>query len=61
MMTVRELIQSMLLNCDLDDKVTVEFKEPIDGCDDSWRYKNEKIRRVFHCGDGESVIECHDD
>ena len=61
MMTVRELIQALVMNCDLDDKLTVELKELIPGCDEAWRYKNEKIRRVFHCGDGEAVVECHDD
>ena len=61
MTTVRELIQALLMNCDLDDKISVEFREPLDGCNDAYSYKSEKLRRVFHMGYGESIIECHDD
>ncbi len=61
MTTVRELIQAMLLNCDLDDKIEVEFQEKIPGTEDAFRFTHESIRRVFHLGDGEAIIECHDD
>lgn len=64
MKTVRELIQALLLNCDLDDKVEVEFMEPLgkdkDG-NETFRFKHEKVRHVFHLGDGEALIECHDE
>lgn len=60
MKTVRELIQALILNCDLDDKVEVEFKTLLkDG--ESFTFSHEKIRRVLHLGGDESIIECHDE
>lgn len=61
MRTVRELIQALVLNCDLDDVVNVEFKIPVENKDDSFVYHREDVRRVFHCADGEALIECHND
>ena len=64
MTTVRELIQALILNCDLDDKGEVEFMQPLgkDGNgDETFRFKHEKIRRVFHLGEGEALVECHDE
>lgn len=64
MTTVRELIQALILNCDLDDKVEVEFMQPLgkdkDG-DETFRFEHEHIRHVFHICDGEALIECHDE
>ena len=62
MKTVRELIQALILNCDLDDKVEVEFIQPLEKDKDgneTFRFKHEKIRHVFHLDDGEALIECH--
>lgn len=63
MTTVRELIQALILNCDLDDNVEVEFHMPL-GKDkngyETFQFKHEKIRHVFHLGEGEALIECHD-
>lgn len=64
MKTVRELIQALILNCDLDDKVEVEFMQPLGKDKDSnetFRFKHENIRHVFHLGEGEALIECHDE
>ena len=64
MTTVRELIQSLILNCYLDDKVEVEFQQPLGkdkNGDETFRFMHEKIRHVFHLGDGEALIECHDE
>ena len=61
MTTVRELIQALVLNCDLDDKIEVEIQRPVKGDDNAFHFEHEKIRHVFHLGDGESLIECHDD
>ena len=61
MMTVRELIQALVLNCDLDDKIDVEFMKEIPGAEEAYRFDHEKIRRVFHIGNGEAIIECHDE
>lgn len=61
MTTVRELIQALILNCNLDDKIEVEFQMPIKGSEDAFRFEHEKIRHVFHLGEGEALIECHDD
>ena len=61
MTTVRELIQALIMNCDLDDKIEVEFLTKIPGVEENFRFDHEKIRRVFHIGNGEAVVECHDD
>jgi len=61
MTTVRELIQALILNCDLDDKIEVEFQTDIPGVEEGYRFGHEKIRRVFHIGNGEAIIECHDE
>ena len=64
MTTVRELIQALVLNCDLDDKIEVEFMQSLGkdkNNDEMFSFKHEKIRRVFHLGEGESLIECHNE
>lgn len=61
MTTVRELIQALVLNCNLDDKVEVEFQTPIDDTNEAFRFDHERIRHVFHIADGEAIIECHDE
>lgn len=64
MTTVRELIQALILNCDLDDRVEVEVMQPLEKDKDgneTFRFEHEKIRHVFHLGEGEALIECHDD
>ena len=59
MKTVRELIQALLLNADLDDEVSVEVmvtdKHTGETC-----YQTHLPKHVFHMADGEAVIECHD-
>lgn len=63
MITVRELIQALVLNCDLDDKVEVEFEQPLGkdkNGEETFIFKHENIRHVFNLGGGESLIECHD-
>ena len=62
MTTVRELIQALILNCDLDDNVEVEFIQPLEKDkygNETFQFKREKIRHVFHLDDGEALIECH--
>lgn len=59
MTTVRELVQALILNCDLDDKIEVEYTVPTG--EDTYKFGHEPIRRVFHIGIGESIIECHDE
>ena len=61
MTTVRELIQALILNCNLDDKIEVEFMKPTKTDPDAMTFCHERIRRVFHLGEGEALIECHDD
>lgn len=64
MTTVRELIQALILNCDLDDKVEVEFQMPLgknEYSNETFRFKHENIRHVFHLGEGHALIECHDE
>lgn len=64
MTTVRELIQALVLNCDLDDKVEVEFMQPLgknQNGDETFTFKHENIRHVFHLGEGHALIECHDE
>lgn len=61
MVTVRELIQALLLNCDLDDHIKVEFPVPCKGDPDSSQFVTEPVRHVFHLGEGEAIIECHDE
>lgn len=64
MTTVRELIQALILNCDLDDNVEVEFIQPLEKDkygNETFQFKHEKIRHVFHLDDGEALIECHDE
>ena len=60
-MTVRELVQMLILNCDLDDNVVVETKQVIDEKDETFKFVTDKPKRVFHIGCGESVIECHEE
>jgi hypothetical protein len=60
MKTVRELIQALLLNSDLDDDVSVEVKVQDKHTGESC-FQTHLPKRVFHMADGEAVIECHDD
>jgi len=60
MKTVRELIQALVLNCNLDDDVSVEVKI-IDKAIDKPVFQTHLPKHVFHMADGEAVIECHDD
>lgn len=59
MVTVRELIQSLITNCNLDDHVEVEFTIPCKSDPDSVTYRKETVRHIFHCGN-DAIIECHD-
>ena len=59
--TVRELIQMLLLNCNLNDRIVVEYKQKCDYDDDKYLYKTVDPRRVFHSCEDEAIIECHDD
>ena len=65
MTTVRELIMSLLMNCNLDDKVEVEVKLPNgskNSCgDDCYNFVSLTPRRVYHLMDHGALIECHDD
>lgn len=61
MTTVRELIQALLLNCNLDDHIKVEFPVPYKGNPDCSQFVIEPVRHVFHLGEGEAIIECRDD
>lgn len=56
--TVRELIQMLVLNCDLDDTVNIETKREKDN--DVFTYEHYEPRHVYHCQE-EALIECHDD
>ena len=55
-MTVREMIQELILNCNLDDHVRVEVE------DDDQMLVFGDAKRVFHVGgpDNDAIIECHD-
>ena len=69
MLSVRELIQMLLLNCDLDDTVEVEIRSrPLDA--PYARFDTYFPKRVTHIAADPSdpknnyksaVIECHDD
>lgn len=64
MKTVRELIQTLILNCDLDDEIEVEFQQQLGNDKDGnemFRFCHEKVRHVFHLGEGRALIECHDE
>ena len=65
-MTVREMIQMLLLNSDLDDKIDIETKHMVSEISvpkygDPYMFCHSTPKRVYHCGNGETVIECHDD
>lgn len=60
-MTVRELVQMLLLNCNLDDTIEVEYKVPLDEKEESFSFRHDKPRRVIHFPGGEALIECHDE
>ena len=60
-MTVRELVQLLLINCNLDDRVDIEIKQPIDEKRESFCYQHHDPKHVLHVGGGEALIECHDD
>ena len=58
-MTVREMIQGLIFNCDLDDIVECEVKLP--GKDsDTYKLKSFEPARVYRIGDEKtSLIECY--
>ena len=60
-MTVRELVQLLIINCNLDDRVDIEIKQPIDEKRESFCYQHHDPKHVLHVGGGEALIECHDD
>ena len=60
-MTVRELVQLLIINCNLDDRVDIEIKQPIDEKRESFYYQHHDPKHVCHVGGGEALIECHDD
>lgn len=60
-MTVRELIQMLVLNCNLDDRIDIEIKQPINEERTSFCYQHHTPKRVIHYAGGEAQIECHDD
>ena len=61
-MTVRELIQNLIFNCDLDDTVCIEVKQPIDGDNEYCAFQHYEPRHVFRIGsEKEALIECHDE
>lgn len=61
-MTVRELMMAFMMNCNLDDKVVIEFTKPINPDDNTFTFEHVEPKRVYHLGDGEpeALIECHD-
>lgn len=60
-MTVRELVQLLIINCNLEDRVDIEIKQPIDEKRESFCYQHHDPKHVLHVGGGEALIECHDD
>lgn len=59
-MTVRELIQALILNCDLDDQVYCEVEDK-SLPDPDFNIVSGFPRRVVHFGDDNTaLIECHD-
>lgn len=60
-MTVRELIQMLVLNCNLDDRVDIEIEQPVDTERTSFCYQHHEPKHVLHIAGGEALIECHDD
>ena len=60
-MTVRELIQMLVLNCNLDDSIDIEIKQPINEERTSFCYQHHTPKRIIHYAGGEAQIECHDD
>lgn len=64
MKTVRELVQALILNCDMDDTIEVEFRQQLGNDNDGnemFRFCHENVRHVFHLGEGRALIECHDE
>jgi len=59
MKTVRELIQALLINGNLDDEVTVEVVV-VDKHDGESCFQTHLPKYVYHMDDGETVIECHE-
>ena len=57
-MTTREFIQHLILNCELDDKVTIEVKTNRDI--EAGHYIRIRPAHAFHLGDDqdETIIEC---
>ena len=60
-MTVRELIQMLVLNCNLDDRVDIEIEQPVDTERTSFCYQHHEPKHVLHIVGGEALIECYDD
>lgn len=60
-MTVRELIQMLVLNCNLDDRVDIEIAQPVDTKSTVSCYQHHEPKHVLHIAGGEALIECHDD
>ena len=60
-MTVRELVQMLILNCNLDDRVDIETMNPIEGKDGEFYFRHHDPKHVLHVAGGEALIECHDD
>ena len=60
-MTVRELIQMLVLNCNLDDRVDIEIEQPVDTERTSFCYQHHEPKHVLHITGGEALIECYDD
>lgn len=62
-MTSRELIMSLVLNCNLDDEIKVEVMLP-NGTnnegDPCYRFVQFEPRHVVHFPDNDALIECHD-
>jgi hypothetical protein len=51
----------LVLNCNLDDRVDIEIKQPIDEERTSFCYQHHEPKHVMHIAGGEALIECHDD
>ena len=60
-MTVRELIQMLVLNCNLDDRVDIEIEQPVDTESTLFCCQHYEPKHVLHIAGGEALIECHDD
>ena len=58
-MTTRELIMALVLNADLDDKVTVEIQKNPDKLSEHYNYIWGDVKRVSRISaEHETMIEC---